>query len=155
MIGARDYLRYAVAHVATILATAAIYWAGLWFFEISFVLSEVPLIASVIGAMHVGGRVAELHRRVPTSKEAWRFAMIATFLSLALLALMHVALLAVYPAFMTALVNGIGREFLGWTQLALFVAVVLLFNRYGFALPSQVTLWTKAMRESAKRGDDQ
>ena len=136
MIGSRDYLRYAVAHVATILATAAVYWAGLRFFEISFVFAEVPLIASLIGAMHVGGRVAELHRCVPTGTEAWRFAIIATILSLALLALMHVVLLAVYPDFMTALINGIGRELLGWPMLAVFVAVVLLANRYGLTLPA-------------------
>jgi hypothetical protein len=153
MIGARDYVRYVVAHIATILAAAAIYWAGLRVFEISFVLSEVPLIASLIGAMHVGGRVAELHRKVPAGQEAWRFATIATVLSLVLLALMHGVLLAVYPEFMTAVLNRIGREFLGWPLLAVFVAVVLLANRYGLTLPAKATLAAKEIREKAKKGD--
>ncbi len=97
--------------------------------------------------MFQGGSFAQAHGRAPEDGPAWRFAFIATLISVVLLSLAYFVLSAAYPGFITTLLTEIGLSILGPTLLTIAVVVILLVNRFSLTYYARIVL-----KAAAKRG---
>ncbi len=141
-----NYLRYALAHIATAVGAVALFWAIRVMFDFDIAPSILPVLPSMVAAMAQGGSFAQANGRAPDGGAAWQFAVMATLISVALLALYYVVLGAAYPAFISTLMARIGLSILGPTLMALFVVVIFLVNRYFLTFNARVTLKAAAKR---------
>ncbi len=145
-----DYPRYAVAHFGTAIGAIAIFWAVRAMFDFDITSSFFPVLPSMMAAMMQGGNFAQTNGRIPETGSAWRFAFIATLISIMLLVMLYFVIGVAYPAFISTLRAEIGPSIIGPTLLAVFVVVILVVNRY--ALTSCAKMVLKAAEKRGGKG---
>ena len=141
-----NYLRYAMVHATVASGIILLYALILALFDFSLMSSFFPILPSMLATARHSEIYAKTTGRVPELGTAWRLALVVTAISVALLGGYYLILSAVYPSFMNALVEEIGRAIVGPTVLAIMCGVILLINRFTLTLVAKGALKAAAKR---------